>query len=102
MSRSLLVVALCFSFISGVAAQSIPQNLRGKWRVRRILPADTISCWGDREAKRLLGTEIEYAITTALKAGGPEMPALFGHDFLLLVNVPEVDESKGLAGRLAS
>lgn len=60
MSRALLVVALCISFISGVAAQSVPKNLRGKWRVRRILPADTISCWGDREVKRLLGTEIEY------------------------------------------
>lgn len=38
------------------------------------------------------------AIATALNAGGPEMPTLFGHDFLLLVNVPEADESKRLAG----
>lgn len=42
------------------------------------------------------------AIAAALNAAGPEVSALFGHDFLLLVNVQEVDESKGLAGRLVS
>lgn len=59
MLRLVLAVALLSNFIACLAAQSIPQELRGTWRVRRILPADTISCWGEREAKKLIGTEIE-------------------------------------------
>jgi len=42
------------------AAQDIPAQLRGKWVVKRELPTSTISCWGGPEAKRLIGTEIEY------------------------------------------
>lgn len=60
MSRVLLVAVLCLNCLSCIAAQSVPQELRGKWRVRRILPADTISCWGESEAKKLIGTELEY------------------------------------------
>lgn len=51
----LLVVGLSAS------ARDIPKELWGKWRVTRILPTETISCWSDNEAKPLLGTEIEYA-----------------------------------------
>ena len=60
MSRALIAIALFFNFHSCIAAQNIPVELRGKWRVVRILPANTISCWGDKEAKALIGTEIEY------------------------------------------
>ena len=51
----LLVVSLSAS------ARDIPKELWGKWRVTRILPTKTISCWSDKEAKLLLGTEIEFA-----------------------------------------
>ncbi len=33
----------------------------GKWVVRRDLPTHMISCWGDEDARKLVGTEIEYS-----------------------------------------
>jgi hypothetical protein len=42
-------------------AASLPPQLYGKWRIQRIIPARTISCWGNREAQKVLGTEIEYS-----------------------------------------
>jgi len=40
----------------------IPDALRGKWTVMRVIPtARTIGCWGDTESKALLKTEIEYS-----------------------------------------
>ena len=41
--------------------QGIPKELWGKWAIRRTLPTRTISCWGDKDAKALIGTEIEYS-----------------------------------------
>src|SRR2546427_747249 len=37
------------------------KELWGTWVVRREVPTTTISCWGDKEAKKLIGTEIEYS-----------------------------------------
>ena len=62
MPRVLLAIALFFNFIPSMVAQSVPEELIGQWRVRRILPAETVSCWGEKEAKGLLGTEIEYTV----------------------------------------
>jgi hypothetical protein len=41
-------------------AQNIPQELVGKWVINRELPARTISCWGEKEAKAIIGSEIVY------------------------------------------
>lgn len=41
-------------------AQTIPQELVGKWVIQRELPTRTISCWGEKEAKAIIGSEIEY------------------------------------------
>jgi endoglucanase len=41
--------------------QTIPKELWGKWVVRREVPTTTISCWGEKEVKTLIGTEVEYA-----------------------------------------
>lgn len=41
-------------------AQNIPQELIGKWVIQRELPARTISCWGEKEAKAIIGSQIEY------------------------------------------
>jgi len=46
--------------VTSAPAQDIPAQLRGKWVVKRELPTSTISCWGEPEIKRLIGTEIEY------------------------------------------
>ena len=45
---------------SGVAAAQMPQELVGKWVIERQLPAKTISCWSDEEARKIIGSEIEY------------------------------------------
>lgn len=38
----------------------IPHELIGHWTVLRTLPTKTISCWGEAEAKAVIGTEIIY------------------------------------------
>jgi endonuclease YncB( thermonuclease family) len=55
-----LLCSLILLVGSTLVAQNIPQELVGKWVVQRELPTRTISCWGDREAKAIIGTEIEY------------------------------------------
>ncbi len=60
MSRALLAIAILFNSVSYITAQVIPEALRGTWRVRRMLPANTVSCWGEKDARELIGTRIEY------------------------------------------
>src|SRR5579862_2111694 len=56
------IVALVILFGSVFsAAQSIPKDLWGKWKIVRIIRTRTISCWGESDAKQILGTEIEYS-----------------------------------------
>jgi hypothetical protein len=38
----------------------IPYQLWGVWTITRVIPTRTISCWDDKQAKRLIGTKIEY------------------------------------------
>jgi hypothetical protein len=45
-----------------LAAQNVPQELVGKWVIQRELPTRTISCWGEKEAKAIIGTVIEYTV----------------------------------------
>ncbi|ABF42569.1 hypothetical protein Acid345_3568 [Candidatus Koribacter versatilis Ellin345] len=53
---------LAFLILSGalLTAQQVPATLQGKWVVKRELPTRTISCWGEKEAQQVIGTEIEY------------------------------------------
>ena len=53
--RSLILLAG-----SVLAAQNIPRELVGKWVIQRELPSRTISCWGEKEARVIIGTELEY------------------------------------------
>ena len=55
------LVALLVGAAVTTSAQDIPKEIWGKWTIRRILPTRTISCWGYPEAKKMLGTEIEYS-----------------------------------------
>ena len=52
---------ICLFGVATMAAQAIPKELWGKWIVRRELPTTTISCWGEPEAKKIIGTELEYS-----------------------------------------
>jgi hypothetical protein len=38
----------------------IPAQLQGDWIVTRLIPTRTISCWGQRDANRLIGTSVHY------------------------------------------
>jgi len=38
----------------------VPQDLWGKWKVVKEFNTRTISCWGNDQAKKILGTTIEY------------------------------------------
>jgi hypothetical protein len=56
---------LCSLFLlvgSALTAQNIPKELVGKWAIQRELPTRTISCWGEKEAKEIIGSEIEYTM----------------------------------------
>ena len=52
-----------FALLRTTPAQTIPKELWGKWIVRREVPTTTISCWGEEEAKTLIGTQIEYSLS---------------------------------------
>jgi CubicO group peptidase (beta-lactamase class C family) len=41
-------------------SQNIPADLIGRWRIAREIATRTISCWGIEEAKKIIGTTIEY------------------------------------------
>jgi hypothetical protein len=55
-----LVLALP-SLVQIAPAQSIPKEIWGKWTIRRELPTRTISCWGEADARKIIGTQIEYS-----------------------------------------
>lgn len=60
MVRYWKLALILLAFAASTPAQNIPRQLHGRWRIKRILPAGGISCWSGKEAKRLIGTEIEY------------------------------------------
>ncbi len=53
-------VLVLFLAGSPLSAESAAKDLFGKRRITKTLPAQTISCWGDRQARRLIGSDIEY------------------------------------------
>jgi hypothetical protein len=55
----LLSLMLLFATVA-VAAQEVPAEIRGEWVVEQVLPTCTISCWGTKDASRIIGTEIRY------------------------------------------
>src|SRR5690348_11096183 len=63
MKLHLVLVAISFWSISAnsARAQTIRKEIWGKWVVVRILPANTISCWDEIQAKALINTEIDYS-----------------------------------------
>jgi hypothetical protein len=59
--KLLLMIAASFAWLAPAQAQSVPEQIWGKWVVSRKIPTTTISCWDEAEAKTLLGTQIEYS-----------------------------------------
>jgi hypothetical protein len=57
--RIKIVFCLVIGLLNTVG--TIPKVVWGKWVVRREVPTTTISCWGEPEAHKIIGTEIEYS-----------------------------------------
>ncbi len=62
MRRWIVLAVLLFAIAA--LDQQIPTELQGKWVVSRVLKTTTISCWGDKEGKKLIGTTIEYGLSS--------------------------------------
>jgi hypothetical protein len=61
MKKAIQLIAGVLLITSGCLAQNIPSTIWGKWIVQRELPTRTISCWGEEDAKKIIGTQIEYS-----------------------------------------
>ena len=59
MKRTPFLLIVLLGLAKPVPAQAIPRELWGTWVVHREVPTTTISCWGDKDAKKLIGTELE-------------------------------------------
>jgi hypothetical protein len=55
------LIPIFMGSLNSTPAQTIPNELFGRWIVRRELPAGTISCWSEKEARGLIGTVLEYS-----------------------------------------
>ena len=60
MIRALRVAAMLFLVTATIWSQAIPEQLQGRWIIRRTIPTQTISCWDYKQARILHGTTIEY------------------------------------------
>lgn len=59
--KSFCSLAVAFISLAAPPTQTIPEDIWGKWVVGREIPTTAISCWSEAEAKKLIGTEIEYS-----------------------------------------
>jgi hypothetical protein len=59
--KLLLMIAASFAWLAPAQAQSVLEQIWGKWVVSRKIPTTTISCWDVAQTKTVLGTQIEYS-----------------------------------------
>ena len=66
---------------------NIPQELLGKWIIRKVLPTNTTSCLDNKQAQSLVGTEIEYRAdsfrwkTTNVRSSGSSTNMIGAQEF---------------------
>ena len=58
---AIFLPAVQCSVAVGQISDRVPHELLGKWIVVKQLNTRTISCWGEKEAKKILGTSIRYS-----------------------------------------
>ena len=46
---------------NATSLKAIPDQLVGRWVVKRMLPTTTISCWSQKDADGFIGTELQYS-----------------------------------------
>jgi hypothetical protein len=61
MRKVLCRLAFACVLVTAGAAQTIPEQLWGTWRIARVVRTSAIACWGEKEAKGIVGTELEYS-----------------------------------------
>ncbi len=59
--RWTLLALLVVSAAGHLSAEPLPPRLRGSWRITRILPTHNVTCWGQDQAVKLVGTTISYS-----------------------------------------
>jgi uncharacterized protein len=65
----------------------IPQELLGKWIIRKVLPTDTVGCLDSKQAQTLVGTEVEYRAdsfrwkTTTVQSSGSSTNMIGAQEF---------------------
>lgn len=62
-----LLIVVCFMPICVSQEPTpgpVPHELWGEWKITRELNTRTVSCWGNKEAQRVLGTAIRYSANT--------------------------------------
>ncbi|MBV8212447.1 MAG: DUF1311 domain-containing protein [Verrucomicrobia bacterium] len=65
----------------------IPQELLGKWTIRKVLPTDTTTCLDSKQAQTFIGTEIEYRAdsfrwkTTTVRSSGSSTNLIGAQEF---------------------
>ncbi|MFZ3342636.1 MAG: hypothetical protein WA213_17260 [Terriglobales bacterium] len=78
----------------------MPQELVGKWVIQRELPTKTISCWGEEDAKAIIGSEIEYTPdsfrwkSTVVKHPAIEVRVVSAEQFERENSSPSVNDSQ--------
>jgi hypothetical protein len=70
--RSLLAAALCVASLS-IAAEQLPPQLAGVWKITRVLPTKNTACWDASQAQPLVGSTLEYR-DEAMRWRGGEVP----------------------------
>jgi hypothetical protein len=59
--KQTLIALLIVAAAGHVAAEPLPARLRGSWRITRILPTHNVTCWGQDQAVKLVGTTLTYS-----------------------------------------
>lgn len=58
--KAALVLAITSMMALSSTTGDVPDEIRGTWTVTRVIPTATITCWGKRESRKLIGTQIVY------------------------------------------
>ncbi len=58
--KGTVLVLLTVAAAGHLSAEPLPVRLRGSWRITRILPTHNVTCWGQDQAVKLVGTRLTY------------------------------------------
>ncbi len=67
--RSFVACAVAMSAISGLA-EPLPAELKGSWRITKLLPTTNTGCWTPDQAASLVGSTLVYGPKSMAWKGG--------------------------------